>query len=278
MTKVISSVAAARTFREHNRHRRIALVATMGNLHNGHLSLLKIAQSHADLIVVSIFINPTQFAQDEDFSHYPRTFAADKTKLEAMGVDAVFHPDSAAIYPDDSDHTLSIQLPPALSAILCGKSRPTHFQGVATVIAKLLQIIRPDTAVFGEKDYQQLVIIRKLVDELFIDTDIIGAPIIRERNGLAMSSRNQYLSDREKQRASHLYRTLKTCRAQLRTEKSVDSVLTHGKQNLSQQGIAVDYLELRNKHSLQTASTVKDSILLIAAYIGKTRLIDNLLV
>lgn len=276
MTKILKTIADVRQFQQDNLGKTIGLVPTMGNLHDGHLSLLKIAQSKADLSVVSIFVNPTQFAPDEDLDSYPRTFDADLEKLQAIGVDAVFFPTVDVIYPYGQSDTISIEMPKVMTNILCGVNRPTHFQGVATVVAKLLQIIRPNVAVFGEKDFQQLAIIRRLVAELFIDVEIIGGEIIREDSGLAMSSRNQYLSADERQKAMALSQTLRWCRDELLSGKITDNVLKKGKEKLRNTGFVVDYLDFRDMATLANNPTLENGILLVAARLGKTRLIDNL--
>ncbi|PID66637.1 MAG: pantoate--beta-alanine ligase [Gammaproteobacteria bacterium] len=276
MTDILRSVADVQQFRRANAGKTSGLVPTMGNLHNGHLSLVNIAQTKADLSVVSIFVNPTQFAPDEDLHSYPRTFEKDLQKLQNLGVDAIFSPTVKDIYPYGKDDTIAIAMPDAMTRILCGINRPTHFQGVATVVAKLLQIIRPTVAVFGEKDFQQLTIIRRLVAELFIDIDICSGKIIREDDGLAMSSRNQYLSPDERQQAAALSQTLEWCRQQLLSGQPVKVVLKQGKEKLHHAGFVVDYLDFREVTTLAGNPTLDDGILLAAARLGTTRLIDNL--
>lgn len=276
MTKILKTLADVRQFQQDNLGKTIGFVPTMGNLHDGHLSLMKIAQSKADLSVASIFVNPTQFAPNEDLDSYPRTFDADLEKLQAIGVDAVFFPTVEVMYPYGQCDTISIEMPTAMTNILCGVNRPTHFQGVATVVAKLLQIIRPTVAVFGEKDFQQLAIIRRLVAELFIDVEIIGGEIVREDSGLAMSSRNQYLSVEQRQTATALSQTLVWCRDELLAGKNTDKVLKKGREKLYNVGFKVDYLDLRDITTLTDNPALENGILLVAARLGKTRLIDNL--
>ncbi len=276
MTKILKTIADVRQFQQDNLGKTIGFVPTMGNLHDGHLSLLKIAQTKADLSVASIFVNPTQFGPNEDLDSYPRTFEADLEKLQAIGVDAVFFPTVDVIYPYGQRDTISIEMPKAMTNILCGLNRPTHFQGVATVVAKLLQIIRPTVAVFGEKDFQQLAIIRRLVAELFIDVEIIGGEIVREDSGLAMSSRNQYLSVAERQTATALSQTLLWCRDELWAGENTDKVLKKGCEKLYNIGFKVDYLDFRDVTTLSSTPTLDNGILLVAARLGKTRLIDNL--
>lgn len=276
MTDILRSVADVRAFQQVLGKKTLALVPTMGNLHDGHLSLIRLAQSHCSAVMVSIFVNPTQFAPNEDLDSYPRTFAKDMDKLQTAGVDAVFYPEISTLYPLGSENTIRIEMPAAMTQILCGLSRPTHFQGVATVVTKLLQIIRPNVAVFGEKDFQQLAIIRRLVSELFIETEVVGGKIIREANGLAMSSRNQYLSADQRLLAGQLSKTLQECRQRLLAGDMPDSVLTEAKQRLTTMGIEVEYLDFRDSLTLESTPIIDSGILLIAARLGKTRLIDNL--
>lgn len=279
MTQILKTVADVREFRTAHSGASVALVPTMGNLHEGHLTLMRTAQQHADTVLVSIFVNPTQFAPHEDLNNYPRTFDADLEKLQQLGINAVFYPEESTIYPQGKDHTISIELPNSLTDILCGIDRPTHFQGVATVVAKLLQITTPDVAVFGEKDFQQLTIIRHLVRELFMPTQIIGVGTVRESNGLAMSSRNQYLNDEAFEHASWLSKTLQHCKERLLSGENISMVIAEGKAILAAQQIQVDYLDFRDDKHLQALSDADDitrGVLLLAARLGKTRLIDNL--
>lgn len=255
---------------------KIALVPTMGNLHNGHLTLAKIARSHADVVVVSIFVNPTQFGVGEDFDSYPRTLDADVAALDGVGVDFVFAPSVDEMYPT---YPPNVQvLSGEITKLLCGKSRPTHFDGVGLVVSKLFNIVRPDVAVFGKKDYQQLAIIRQLNDELNFGIDIVGADIVRADDGLALSSRNQYLSVDERAVAPVLSQTLKALADKL-TQASIidyDALIDDAKATLSQAGFVVDYLEIYNRQ-LQTVSQAdKALVILAAAWLGKARLLDNL--
>ncbi len=255
---------------------KIALVPTMGNLHNGHLTLAKIARSHADVVVVSIFVNPTQFGVGEDFDSYPRTLDADVAALDGVGVDFVFAPSVDEIYPT---YPPNVQvLSGEITKLLCGKSRPTHFDGVGLVVSKLFNIVRPDVAVFGKKDYQQLAIIRQLNDELNFGIDIIGADIVRADDGLALSSRNQYLSADERAVAPVLSQTLKALADKLIQASIIDydALIDDAKATLSQAGFVVDYLEIYNRQ-LQTVSQAdKALVILAAAWLGKARLLDNL--
>lgn len=255
---------------------KIALVPTMGNLHEGHLTLTKIARTHADVVVVSIFVNPTQFGVGEDFDSYPRTLDADVAALSDVGVDFVFAPSVDEMYPT---YPPNVQvLSGEITKLLCGKSRPTHFDGVGLVVSKLFNIVRPDVAVFGKKDYQQLAIIRQLNDELNFGIDIIGADIVRADDGLALSSRNQYLSADERAVAPVLSRTLRALADKLAQASIIDydALIDDAKATLTQAGFVVDYLEIYNRQ-LQTVSQAdKALVILAAAWLGKARLLDNL--
>ncbi|OOS26208.1 pantoate--beta-alanine ligase [Moraxella porci DSM 25326] len=255
---------------------KIALVPTMGNLHEGHLTLAKIARTHADVVVVSIFVNPTQFGVGEDFDSYPRTLDADVAALSDVGVDFVFAPSVDEMYPT---YPPNVQvLSGEITKLLCGKSRPTHFDGVGLVVSKLFNIVRPDVAVFGKKDYQQLAIIRQLNDELNFGIDIIGADIVRADDGLALSSRNQYLSADERAVAPVLSQTLQALADKLARASIIDydALIDDAKATLIQSGFVVDYLEIYNRQ-LQTVSQADRAlVILAAAWLGKARLLDNL--
>ncbi|PNP97654.1 pantoate--beta-alanine ligase [Moraxella sp. RCAD0137] len=255
---------------------KITLVPTMGNLHEGHLTLTKIARTHADVVVVSIFVNPTQFGVGEDFDSYPRTLDADVAALSDVGVDFVFAPSVDEMYPT---YPPNVQvLSGEITKLLCGKSRPTHFDGVGLVVSKLFNIVRPDVAVFGKKDYQQLAIIRQLNDELNFGIDIIGADIVRADDGLALSSRNQYLSVDERAVAPVLSQTLQALADKLARASIIDygALIDDAKATLTQAGFVVDYLEIYNRQ-LQTVSQAdKALVILAAAWLGKARLLDNL--
>ena len=271
---------------------RIALVPTMGNLHDGHLELVKIAKEHADIVVVSIFVNPTQFGVGEDFDSYPRTLNEDVAKLATVGADYVFAPSIDEMYP---------VLPPpttiragAITEQLCGKTRPTHFDGVGIVVAKLFNIVQPNVAVFGQKDYQQLAIIKQLVRDLSYPIDIIAAPIVRATDGLALSSRNQYLSADERQIAPVLQQELQRLAQQLMAgahdESGYETLITETASRITAAGFTIDYLELKtaqldnistNRSSQATNSTEplpQHLIIVVAAWLGRARLLDNLLV
>ena len=255
---------------------KIALVPTMGNLHEGHLTLAKIARTHADVVVVSIFVNPTQFGVGEDFDSYPRTLDADVAALSDVDVDFVFAPSVDEMYPT---YPPNVQvLSGEITKLLCGKSRPTHFDGVGLVVSKLFNIVRPDMAVFGKKDYQQLAIIRQLNDELNFGIDIISADIVRAEDGLALSSRNQYLSADERAVAPVLSQTLQALADKLARASIIDydALIDDVKATLTQAGFVVDYLEIYNRQ-LQTVSQAdKALVILVAAWLGKARLLDNL--
>ena len=258
--------------------RSIALAPTMGNLHAGHLSLVKKAQQIADRTVATIFVNPAQFVQREDYAAYPRTFEKDRKALEASGADVLFHPEVNEMYPEGAEMQTRVTVT-GLDDIFCGKFRPGHFSGVATAVTKLFHITEPDVALFGEKDYQQLLVIRRLVRDLNLPVAIVGMPTVREDDGLALSSRNQYLVATERRTAPLLYRSLlrvseeikKGCTDYARLE--CDAVA-----HLSQAGFRPEYLSIRRASDLGEAGSDKDLIVLAAAWLGRTRLIDNVLV
>ncbi|MFV3386566.1 pantoate--beta-alanine ligase [Pseudomonas sp. NY15364] len=259
--------------------KQIGFVPTMGNLHAGHVSLVQIAAQRADFVVASIFVNPLQFGAGEDLDTYPRTLAADQEKLLAAGCHLLFHPDVAEIYP----HGMSDQarvIVPGVSEGLCGASRPGHFEGVATVVTKLFNMVQPDLAVFGEKDYQQLAVIRALVQDLNMPIQIIGAPTQRAEDGLALSSRNGYLSKEQRAAAPALYRGLQAIAEELQRgardyARLIDS--TQAQQRAA--GFIPDYLEIRNAVNLRPAQLDDHHlVVLTAAQLGSTRLIDNLVV
>jgi pantoate--beta-alanine ligase len=274
---VIRSLPALRRAIAALRSRRatVALVPTMGALHKGHLSLVRMARRRADRVVVSIFVNPAQFAPHEDLGSYPRTFAADLTALAALGVDLVWAPDVKTMYPRDFATQIVPQGP--AQAGLEDAFRPHFFSGVATVVAKLLIQCAPDIAIFGEKDYQQLKVLTQLARDLDLKTRILGAPIVREQDGVALSSRNVYLSPRERKAAPVLYRVLKACARAIAAGQPIAAVLDEGREEIAHAGFTLDYLEARHNTTLAPAASRKDGPvrLLVAARIGKTRLIDN---
>ena len=271
--QIIHTINDLNTWRK---QQQIAFVPTMGNLHAGHLALVKAAKEHAEHVVVSIFVNPLQFGQGEDYSSYPRTLQEDADKLIECGVDVLFAPDVKELYPHtNQDYCVE---PPALQHELCGRFRPGHFRGVATVVLKLFNIVRPDFACFGKKDYQQLTIIRGMVADLNMNIRIIGVPIERDTDGLALSSRNQYLSTDERAAAIFLYQQLQHIAQQLRSGSRDFTVLEQAAtQTLTQHNWRVDYVSIRDAGSLNTAQTQDTKlVILAAAHLGKTRLIDNI--
>lgn len=253
---------------------RIAFVPTMGNLHQGHLKLVAEAQRRAERVVVSIFVNPTQFSAGEDFDNYPRTEAADYDKLRAMGVNLLFQPTSSELYPVSANTVVSVA---ALSNLHCGAFRAGHFAGVATVVCKLFNIVQPDIALFGLKDFQQLVIIRTMVRDLFLPVQIIAVDTVREASGLAMSSRNSYLTETEKNLAPLLYQSLCTARDALLISSNYNEIEQTATQVLQRAGFNVDYFTI-SRYSDLMPPTLEDKqlIILTAAKLGHTRLIDNL--
>jgi pantoate--beta-alanine ligase len=256
---------------------RVALVPTMGNLHRGHFSLISIARENADRVIASVFVNPTQFGPNEDFSSYPRTLAEDQAGLEEAGCDFLFAPDVDEMYPFGTANAVRIDVP-GLSEILDGAIRPGHFSGVATVVTKLFNLVMPDVAVFGQKDYQQLLVIRRLTTDLRLPIEIVGTPTVREVSGLAMSSRNQYLTTQERQRASVIFRTLTAMRDAIRTGEPLASVESTAHQSLKDAGLAPDYAVIRRRDDLAFPGLDdRDLVALIAARLGRARLIDNLL-
>ena len=280
--------------------KRIAVVPTMGNLHQGHLSLVTTAQALADKVVVSIFVNPLQFDEQADLSAYPRTLAADIEKLDSVNCDLVFTPTADVIYPNKMDEQTVITVP-NMDDKLCGKFRPRHFDGVATVVAKLFNIIQADIAVFGEKDYQQLLLIKKMVNDLNFAIDVIGVPICREQSGLAMSSRNQYLTAQQREQAAALYQTLSSIKTSLQQgERDFAMLEQQAFSHLQQLGFKPDYIEIRHADNLARPNQVNQGnqgvsqldsqdflkikladplvlIVLVAAQLGKARLIDNII-
>ncbi len=255
----------------------IALVPTMGNLHAGHISLVERARQLADKVIVSIFVNPLQFGAGEDYDSYPRTYAEDSEKLYQAGADILFLPSVADMYPLGLNNNTKVEVP-ELGTILCGESRPIHFSGVTTVVAKLFNLTQPDKAVFGEKDFQQLFIIRRMVADLCMPIDIVGVPTFREDDGLAMSSRNGCLPDSERDIAPNLHKTLSFVYAQLQIGIANFAELeAKACQRLQEAGFEPDYLSIRCAETLQVPTqATKELIIVAAAKLGKTRLIDNM--
>jgi pantoate--beta-alanine ligase len=278
MTSTLTTARAVSDLRSHVAAWRkagesVALVPTMGALHEGHLSLVALAKSKADRTVVSIFVNPIQFGPHEDFSRYPRDEQGDLAKLGKAGADLLFAPDTAEMYPQGFSTQVKVG---DLTEDLCGAARPNHFDGVATVVAKLLLQCGPDLAVFGEKDYQQLLVIKRLVRDLNIPVEIVGAPIVREQDGLALSSRNVYLSASERKTAPLLYQTIAAVAADLAKGRGCDDAVVAARFELDAAGFRVDYVAVRDPDTLKLLSgPVKRARVLAAAYLGNTRLIDN---
>ena len=257
--------------------KRIGFVPTMGNLHSGHAALVAKAAQRVDFVVASIFVNPLQFGAGEDLDKYPRTLAADQEKLLEAGCHLLFAPNVEEMYPDGMAGQTRVSVP-QLSEGLCGASRPGHFEGVATVVSKLFNMVQPDLAVFGQKDYQQLAVIRALVHDLNMPIQIIGEPTVRAEDGLALSSRNGYLSPEQRAIAPALYRSLQQIAQAIRGgERDYPKLLAEQQQQLEAAGLRRDYLEIRHAKNLRPATAEdRDLVILVAAYLGSTRLIDNL--
>jgi len=254
----------------------IAFVPTMGNLHQGHLSLVKAASKVADKVVVSIFVNPLQFGVDEDLALYPRTLAVDQNVLENLSVDLLFLPNSETMYAKGTLDVTQV-IVPGVSDILCGEFRPTLFSGVTTVVSKLLNLVQPDTLILGEKDFQQVFIIKKMVEDLFMSVEVMSLPTVRETDGLAMSSRNQYLKKTQRQQATVLYQTLKRTKEMAVKANNYSQLESIAEGELVAAGFRVDYVSFRSTETLQPAESSDNTVvLLIAAWLDKTRLIDNL--
>ncbi len=254
---------------------RIAVVPTMGALHEGHLTLLRVARVRADVVILTIFVNPTQFGPNEDLAKYPRDEAGDLAAARTAGLDLAFCPDAAAMYPAGAETVVTV---PQIAAPLCGESRPGHFAGVATVVTKLLNITRPHLACFGEKDFQQLAVIRRLAIDLNLGVEIVGVPIVREADGLAMSSRNRYLSPDERRQALALSTGLAAAERAFRAgERDTSTLLAAARAPIADAPAArIDYVEVRDAASLVDVARVdRPAVLAMAVFVGKTRLIDN---
>lgn len=276
--EIVTTVAAVREHVRgwHRERRRVAFVPTMGNLHAGHLSLIEAARRHGERFVASLFVNPMQFGPNEDFAHYPRTPREDERMLASAGCDLMFMPDVAEVYPRGYAASTRIEVP-ELSSILCGQFRPGHFEGVATVVAKLFNIVEPDIAVFGEKDYQQLTIIRRMVADLCMPVEILGAPTVREKDGLAMSSRNQYLTPEERRIAPRIFAELERAAARLEAgDSDYAAVERAGLQALESAGFRPDYFSVRARDLSAPAPGLRELVVLTAARLSRARLIDNL--
>jgi pantoate--beta-alanine ligase len=275
----VTKIAAVR---EHVRRwrsegRRVAFVPTMGNLHPGHVSLIEAARRHGDRFIASIFVNPMQFGPNEDFAHYPRTPTQDERMLDEAGCNLMFMPDVKEIYPNGSERATRVDVP-GLSRILDGEFRPGHFEGVSTIVATLFHIVEPDVAVFGEKDFQQLTVIRRMVADLCLPVEIVGAPTVRDADGLAMSSRNQYLTSTQRPVAPRIYATLQAAAQRLSTgDVEFASIERFGVEALTKVGMKPDYFAVRRAEDLAApANDTRHLVVLTAARLGKARLIDKI--
>jgi pantoate--beta-alanine ligase len=258
---------------------RIALVPTMGNLHKGHLSLVKLAKEHAERVIVSVFVNPTQFGANEDFAGYPRTLEKDALKLSRAGADVLFAPEIEVIYPGGSEHSTEVSVP-ALSADLEGTSRPGHFTGMTSVVCRLFNICHPNIAVFGQKDFQQYVLLQRMVRDLHLPVKLITGPTARDKNGLALSSRNSFLDTDQKLQASVIYKSLEAVAKMLEDgNRDYPALEQHAAEQITAAGLEPDYISIRNAEDLSAPDEASSRlVLLVAARIGGVRLIDNLLV
>ena len=279
MEIIKSPIIMQQKIRELKKDKKIGFVPTMGALHDGHLTLVRKSKEENDITVVSIFVNPKQFGPNEDFASYPRTFESDKEKLEKEGVDFLFYPDVNDMYPED--YSTSVEVTSDITKKLCGRKRPGHFKGVTTVVAKLFNIVLPDNAYFGLKDYQQYVIIKRMVKDLNFSINIVGVPIVRESDGLAMSSRNKYLSPDERKDAVLIYTSLLEAKKLIENgiksayiiKKEIENIL--GGSRFSK----IDYVEIVDPETLKSVDNISKTVLIaIACYFGKARLIDNMLI
>ena len=259
--------------------KRVALVPTMGNLHDGHMKLVDEAKARADVVVVSIFVNPMQFDRPEDLARYPRTLQEDCEKLNKRKVDLVFAPSVKEIYPNGTETHTYVDVP-GLSTMLEGASRPGHFRGVSTIVSKLFNLVQPDIAWFGEKDFQQLALIRKMVADMGFDIEIVGVPIMRAKDGLALSSRNGYLTAEQRKIAPGLYKVLSSIADKLQAgERDLDEIITIAGQELNEKGFRADDIQIRDADTLlEVSETSKRAVILVAAWLGDARLIDNKMV
>ena len=259
--------------------KRVALVPTIGNLHDGHMKLVDEAKARADVVVVSIFVNPMQFDRPEDLARYQRTLQEDCEKLNKRKVDLVFAPSVKEIYPNGTETHTYVDVP-GLSTMLEGASRPGHFRGVSTIVSKLFNLVQPDIACFGEKDFQQLALIRKMVADMGFDIEIVGVPIMRAKDGLALSSRNGYLTAEQRKIAPGLYKVLSSIADKLQAgERDLDEIITIAGQELNEKGFRADDIQIRDADTLlEVSETSKRAVILVAAWLGDARLIDNKMV
>jgi len=276
--EVIKTVKEMKEFSSRSRQagKTISFVPTMGYFHEGHLSLMREARTRGDLLIVSLFVNPTQFGPKEDFKNYPRDFERDRKMAEGVGVDILFAPEAGDMYPPDHQTVVRVE---KVTQNLCGRSRPTHFQGVTTVVSMLFEIVMPHVAIFGQKDYQQLVAIQQMARDLHMSVEVLGMPTIREADGLAMSSRNTYLPPDERKAALSLHRSLQKAKELLQKgERRADWILREMNEILrSEPLVRIDYVQICDARTLQDVGRIEaDVVVALAAYLGKTRLIDNL--
>ncbi|MDI6731373.1 MAG: pantoate--beta-alanine ligase [Candidatus Margulisbacteria bacterium] len=278
--RTIKDLKEMRAFSERakNHGKKIGFVPTMGSLHEGHLSLVAAAKRKSDIVVVSIFVNPMQFGPNEDFKHYPRHLRHDINLLKNFEIDALFLPEANKLYPDKFAAAVEVG---ELSKKMCGKSRPAHFRGVTTVLTKLFNIVVPDLAFFGEKDYQQLIIVRRLVQDLNLPIEIISQPTVRDFDGLALSSRNKLLNVKERRSATILHKALSMAKTEIETgERDVNKILFRMRSLIgSEPTVRLDYIVIAHPETLEDVKAIKGKLLIaLAAYVGTTRLIDNLMV
>jgi len=277
--KIITTVQELKDYirKQKSKDNSIGLVPTMGFLHQGHLSLISRAVAENDIVIVSIFVNPTQFGPNEDYDNYPRDLERDQTLVEEAGASIIFAPNPAEMYP--TGHKTYVEVMD-ITEILCGASRPNHFSGVTTIVNKLFQVVQPDRAYFGQKDAQQLIVIKQMVRDMFMDVKVIGCPIIREKDGLAMSSRNVYLSVDERKQAPVLYRSLQLAQKQIKAgERDAKKIREMLISKINEQPLAnIDYVSIVDLNTLQEIGEVNGDVLIaLAVKFGKTRLIDNII-
>jgi len=277
--EVIKTIKEMKEFSSQARRagKTIAFVPTMGFFHDGHLSLMREGRRRCDLLIISLFVNPTQFGPNEDFKNYPRDFERDRKMAEEVGADVLFAPEASDMYPSNHQTIVRVE---KVTQNLCGRSRPVHFQGVATVVLMLFEIVMPHAAIFGEKDYQQLVTIQQMVRDLHMRVEVVGMPTVREEDGLAMSSRNRYLLLEERKAALSLYRSLQKAKELLQKgERKAERILHEMKEIFqSEPLVKIDYVQICDAYSLQDVNQIEgDVVVALAAYLGKTRLIDNLI-
>jgi len=278
--QIIIDISEMQSLAETHRRqgRMIGFVPTMGFLHEGHVSLMRRARQVSDVVVVSIFVNPTQFGPNEDLDRYPRDEAGDRAKCEAAGVDILFMPKASGMYPEKPSVFVTVE---GIADILEGAARPGHYRGVATVVSKLFHLVKPHKAFFGQKDYQQAAVIERMVKGLDMDVDVVVLPTVREQDGLAMSSRNSYLNADERRRAPVIHRALSAVEQLARTGTSAPEMLKSKAQYILQRetGIEIDYIEVVDHETLEPLASAKDvMVLLVAVRIGRTRLIDNIVI